>query len=74
MERHEKCGVVISSGVEVLLQVDLCPGVEIYLSLLVAIAEEMPTPIHYIGIGESIEDLDEFNARDFAKSLMNLHQ
>ena len=41
--------------------------------ILVAIAEEMPTPIHYVGIGESIDDLDEFNARDFAQSLMNLH-
>lgn len=41
--------------------------------ILVAIAEEMPTPIHYVGIGESIDDLDEFNARDFAKSLMNLN-
>lgn len=40
--------------------------------ILVAIAEEMPTPIHYIGIGESIDDLDEFNAHDFSQSLMNL--
>lgn len=40
--------------------------------ILVAIAEESPTPIHYIGIGEGIEDLDEFNARDFAKNLMDL--
>lgn len=40
--------------------------------ILVAAAEENPTPIHYIGIGESIEDLDEFNAEDFARSLMNI--
>lgn len=40
--------------------------------ILIAIAEETPTPIHYIGIGESIDDLDEFNAHDFARSLMNL--
>ncbi len=42
--------------------------------ILVAIAEETPTPIHYVGIGESIDDLDEFNARDFAQSLMDLHK
>lgn len=42
--------------------------------ILVAAAEENPTPIHYIGIGESIDDLDEFNAHDFAQSLMDLHK
>ena len=40
--------------------------------ILVAIAEENPTPIHFIGIGEGIEDLDGFDAHDFAKSLMGL--
>ena len=40
--------------------------------ILVAIAEENPTPIHFIGIGEGIDDLDEFNAHDFAISLMGL--
>lgn len=40
--------------------------------ILVAVAEENPTPIHYIGIGENIEDLDEFNAKDFSRSLINI--
>lgn len=40
--------------------------------ILVAIAEETHTPIHYIGIGEGIEDLDEFNAHDFSQNLMGL--
>ena len=40
--------------------------------ILVAIAEENPTPIHFIGIGEGLDDLDEFNAHDFANSLMGL--
>lgn len=40
--------------------------------ILVAIAEENPTPIHFIGIGEGIDDLDEFNAHDFSYSLMGL--
>lgn len=38
--------------------------------ILIAIAEEYPTPIHYIGIGEGIDDLDEFNAKDFTKNLL----
>ena len=40
--------------------------------ILVAIAEEQPTPIHFIGIGEGIDDLDKFNAHDFANSIMEL--
>lgn len=38
--------------------------------ILVAIAAAFPTPIHFIGVGEGIEDLDEFSAADFAKSLL----
>lgn len=40
--------------------------------ILVAIAEETQTPIHFIGVGESIDDLDEFKANDFAKGLLEL--
>lgn len=40
--------------------------------ILVAIAQEAPTPVHYIGIGEAIEDLDEFKADDFARSLLDI--
>ena len=40
--------------------------------ILVAVAEETNTPVHYIGIGEGIDDLDEFNAADFAKGLLEL--
>lgn len=40
--------------------------------ILVAVAEETNTPIHYIGIGEGIDDLDDFNAADFAKGLLEL--
>lgn len=38
--------------------------------ILVAIADEHPTPVFYIGVGERIEDLNEFNAHEFAKGLM----
>ena len=39
---------------------------------IVAVAEETGIPIHYIGIGEGIDDLDEFNARDFARNLLEI--
>lgn len=40
--------------------------------ILAAIAAESPTPVYFIGVGEEIDDLDEFNASDFARSLMGL--
>ncbi len=40
--------------------------------ILAAIADEHSTPVFYIGVGESIEDLNEFNATEFARGLMNL--
>ncbi len=41
--------------------------------IIIAVAEETGIPIHYIGVGEGIDDLDEFNARDFARNLLNLN-
>jgi fused signal recognition particle receptor len=38
--------------------------------ILISLAEEFKKPIHAIGIGEKIEDLQEFNAKDFAKNLV----
>ena len=40
--------------------------------ILAAIADEHPTPVFYIGVGESIEDLNEFNAHEFARGLMGI--
>ncbi len=40
--------------------------------ILVAIAEEAGTPVHYIGVGEGIDDLDKFNAVDFARHLLGV--
>lgn len=37
--------------------------------ILAAIADECPKPIFYVGVGEKIEDLQEFDAQSFAKSL-----
>jgi fused signal recognition particle receptor len=40
--------------------------------ILVAIASETSIPIYYIGIGEKIEDMDTFNAKDFTSGLLGL--
>ncbi len=37
--------------------------------ILVAISNELKIPIRYIGIGETIDDLREFSARDFVDAL-----
>ena len=37
--------------------------------VLVAVGDKFALPIHYIGVGESVEDLQPFNAQDFAKAL-----
>ena len=39
--------------------------------IVVAIAEQFKIPILGIGIGEKIEDLDEFNVHDFAQNILN---
>ena len=40
--------------------------------ILAAVAEEYPTPVYFVGVGEKIEDLDVFNADDYAKSLLDV--
>ena len=40
--------------------------------ILVAIAEENPLPVYYIGVGEGIEDLDTFSAHDYARNLLDI--
>ena len=42
--------------------------------ILVAIAAESKLPIYYIGVGEKIDDLDTFSARDYSRQLLNLPQ
>jgi fused signal recognition particle receptor len=36
-----------------------------------AIARERPVPIYFIGVGEKLEDLETFNAREFAQALLS---
>ena len=36
-----------------------------------AIAMEKPVPVYFIGVGEKLEDLETFNAREFAQALLS---
>ncbi len=38
--------------------------------VLAAIARERPIPVYFIGVGEQLEDLETFNAREFAQALV----
>jgi fused signal recognition particle receptor len=37
--------------------------------ILVAIAERFGVPVHFIGVGEGVDDLEPFAARDFAEAI-----
>jgi fused signal recognition particle receptor len=39
--------------------------------VLAAIARERPVPVYFIGVGEQLEDLETFNAREFALALLS---
>jgi fused signal recognition particle receptor len=39
--------------------------------VLAAIARERPIPVYFIGVGEKLEDLQTFNAREFAQALLS---
>ncbi|MBY0408810.1 MAG: signal recognition particle-docking protein FtsY [Burkholderiaceae bacterium] len=38
--------------------------------VLAAIAQERPIPVYFIGVGEKLEDLETFNAREFSQALL----
>ncbi|WP_370681430.1 signal recognition particle-docking protein FtsY [Comamonas sp. GB3 AK4-5] len=38
--------------------------------VLAAIAQERPIPVYFIGVGEKVEDLETFNAAEFAQALL----
>jgi len=40
--------------------------------ILVAIAQKFALPIHFIGIGENVDDLASFTARDFARAIAGI--
>ena len=42
--------------------------------ILLSLAEKFNLPVHAVGVGEKIEDLQSFEAQEFAKSLMGLEK
>jgi len=40
--------------------------------ILVAIAAKFSLPVHFIGVGEGVDDLAAFTARDFARAIVGL--
>lgn len=42
--------------------------------ILVALAEKFRLPVHFIGVGESVDDLQSFDARDFARAVAGIEE
>ncbi|MDE2579656.1 MAG: signal recognition particle-docking protein FtsY [Hyphomicrobiales bacterium] len=42
--------------------------------ILVAIADKFKLPVHYIGVGEHMDEMETFSARDFARAIAGLDQ
>ena len=42
------------------------------VAVLVALAAKFGLPVHFIGIGEGVEDLAPFTARDFARAIAGI--
>ncbi len=42
--------------------------------ILVAIAEKFGLPVHFIGLGEGVDDLEPFAARDFAEAIAGVER
>lgn len=40
--------------------------------ILVALADKFAVPVHFIGVGEGVDDLEPFEARDFARAIAGL--
>ena len=48
-----------------------CPERTTYFKEAIAVAEELGVPVDFIGLGEGIEDLQRFDAKQFAEALCN---
>ncbi len=42
--------------------------------ILVAIADKFALPVHFIGVGEGVDDLEPFTARDFAEAIAGVEE
>ena len=40
--------------------------------ILVALSEKFKLPVHFIGVGEGVDDLAPFTARDFAHAIAGI--
>ena len=40
--------------------------------IIIAVSSETQIPIYYIGVGEQVDDMDKFNAEEFARGLLEL--
>jgi fused signal recognition particle receptor len=40
--------------------------------ILVAIADKFKVPVHFIGVGEGVDDLAPFSAHDFSRAIVGL--
>jgi fused signal recognition particle receptor len=40
--------------------------------ILVALADKFKLPVHFIGVGEGVDDLQAFDAQGFAKALTGI--
>ncbi len=40
--------------------------------ILVAIADKFQLPVHFIGVGETVDDLEPFAARDLAREITGI--
>ncbi|MEN3929542.1 signal recognition particle-docking protein FtsY [Microvirga sp. W0021] len=40
--------------------------------ILVAVADKFSVPVHFIGVGEGVDDLEPFEAKDFARAIAGL--
>ena len=39
---------------------------------MISIANKYEIPIYYVGLGENVEDLAEFSAKTYSRSILNL--
>ena len=42
--------------------------------VIVSISKELKIPIRFVGIGEKMDDLRDFNARQFAEALFSIDE
>ena len=42
--------------------------------IVVSLADKFGIPIHSVGVGESLEDLDQFDAEEYSKAIVGLEK